>query len=302
MPNLGSPLAGPGIGGGYSTSSIRKVTAVASPTALAIGSDNITRNDGFVEYDVTNAPGGSFASHLPGAVNCNGMIVVLKRLDASGNSLTFTDVGGATIDGSASLSLSGQYSTVELQSDGVQWVIRSASQGVLSTTSNPATPSGPAGGDLGGTYPNPTVSKITNALTSYGGDTLVGNGLSAIVAKVDLATQNANISTTTLYAVPANEGGMYRASCYAVETTADGASSTLPNIGVGWTDADSSVALSAGNVTPTNTANAAGAFGQGSQIVYAKGGTNITYQTSNYASGTAGAMKYSVHIKLEKLG
>jgi hypothetical protein len=55
-------------------------------------------------------------------------------------------------------------------------------------------------------------------------------------------------------------------------------------------------------VSSTNTANAVGAFGQGVQVMYVKGGSNVTYQTSSYASGTAGAMKYAVHIKLERLG
>jgi hypothetical protein len=170
----------------------------------------------------------------------------------------------------------------------------------LSTQSQ--APSGPAGGDLSGTYPNPSVAKIAGQLSSYNGIATVGNGVPSEYAKIDLATQNANIASTTLYAVPAGGAGLYRVSCYAVMTTADGASSTLPNVGIGWTDNDSNVALLAGNVTPTNTANAAGAFGQGSQIIVAKGGTNITYQTSNYASGTAGAMKYSVHVRLEYLG
>ena len=173
---------------------------------------------------------------------------------------------------------------------------------ITGNVSGSATPSGPAAGDLSGTYPNPTVAKVTSTLSSYNGVVTVGNGIAPEVAQVNLVNQGANVSSATLYAVPSTGAGMYRATCYAVETTADGASSTLPSIGIGWTDSDSSVALLATTVTPTNTANAAGAFGSGSQVFYAKASTNVTYQTSSYASGTAGAMKYAVRIKLEYLG
>lgn len=140
------------------------------------------------------------------------------------------------------------------------------------------------------------------SITAVGGIPTVGNGVPAEYAKIDMFNQSANIASSTLYTVPANGAGMYRVSCYAVVTTADAASSTLPNIGIGWTDADTSVSLLATGVTPTNPANAVGAFGPGVQVINAKAGSAITYQTSNYASGTAGAMKYAIHIKLEYLG
>jgi hypothetical protein len=161
-------------------------------------------------------------------------------------------------------------------------------------------PSGPANGDLSGSYPAPTISKITNPLSSYGGTPLVDNGVPVTVATQNVANQSANIGSITLFA--ATKGGMYRLSAYAVETTADAASSTLPSVGVGWTDQNTSTPLLANAVTATNPANAIGAFSSGSQVMYVKAGTNITYQTSSYASGTAGSMKYAVHLKLEFLG
>lgn len=145
--------------------------------------------------------------------------------------------------------------------------------------------------------------QIAGGITSYLANATVGAGVGPELALVNSATTlNANQGSATLFAVPAGLSGMYRAVAYAVVTTADGASSTLPSVGIGWTDNDTNVPLLATTVTTTNTANAAGAFGQGIQVFNAKGGTNITWQTSSYASGTAGVMKYAVRIRLEYLG
>jgi hypothetical protein len=95
---------------------------------------------------------------------------------------------------------------------------------------------------------------------------------------------------------------MYRVFAYAVVTQAATTSSTLPNLGILWTDSDSSVALSSSNVTPTNAANALGAFGNGDIVINAKGGTTIQFQTSNYASSGATGMQYVVRLRLEYLG
>ena len=124
----------------------------------------------------------------------------------------------------------------------------------------------------------------------------------SVYASFNAVTQAANIGATTIYAVPGGAAGLYRVSAYAVVTQAATTSSTLPNIGVLWTDNDSNVALSANTLTPTNTANAPGAFGPGDIVISAKGGTNIQFQTSNYASSGATAMQYAVHLRVEYLG
>lgn len=121
-------------------------------------------------------------------------------------------------------------------------------------------------------------------------------------ANFNAVTQAANISATTLYAVPVDRAGLYRVSAYAVVTQAATTSSTLPNIGVLWTDSDANVALSANTVTPTNAANAPGAFGNGDIVISARAGTNIQFQTSNYASTGATPMQYAVHLRVEYLG
>lgn len=130
-----------------------------------------------------------------------------------------------------------------------------------------------------------------------------------IVAKYDATAQAANIGTTTLYAVPANQGGMYHIIGYAVVTQAATTSSTLPALQVTYTDSDTNVANSwwftEGTVTSNTVGNAnsnVNSLQPGGIILNAKGGTNISLSSVNYASSGATPMQYAVHVKLEYLG
>lgn len=146
------------------------------------------------------------------------------------------------------------------------------------------------------------VTRFAGTIGTYNGTATAGVGMPAIYAKYDTASHSANIAPTTLYTVPASGAGMYRVFVYAVKTQAATTSSTLPNVGILWTDADANVALSSTNVSPTNAVNDVGAFGNGAIVINARAGTIIQFQTSNYASAGATAMQYAVHLRLEYLG
>ena len=170
-------------------------------------------------------------------------------------------------------------------------------------------PSGAAGGDLGGTFPNPSIAKISGTLASFNGVSLVGNTIPTIVAKADLTGQTTNVGATTLYAVPAGQGGMYRVHAYEVITTAAVTTSVLPNCYAIWTDNDTGVAES-GGIAFTNapSANTVGTQSNAASIYYgvltinAAQSTNIQFKTLSYASNPANTMQYALHVKLEYLG
>jgi hypothetical protein len=147
-----------------------------------------------------------------------------------------------------------------------------------------------------------------NQITKYLGVATVGAGVPVLVAKVDLAAQSASIPSTTIYAIPASGAGTYRMTCYAVITQVATTSSTLPSVGLVFTDQDTNTTFNPG-VTATSTNNTlgtnstfVGAAGTTTITFQARASTNIQYQLNNYASSGATAMQYAAHIKLEYLG
>jgi hypothetical protein len=69
-----------------------------------------------------NATGGAFTITLPAASN-TGLVFVIKKTDASGNAVTVDGAGAETIDGAATVSLSAQWASIMIQSNGANWLI-----------------------------------------------------------------------------------------------------------------------------------------------------------------------------------
>ena len=147
------------------------------------------------------------------------------------------------------------------------------------------------------------------SLTKNTNDSLTFNGfvMPQVVAKADATAQAANITTTTLYAVPASGAGTYRMSAYVVITQAATTSSTLPAVNAVWTDNDTAV-VETFPITATATGNTVGLpnssvpASMAPFVFSVKASTNIQYSTTNYASVGGTPMQYALHIKLEYLG
>jgi hypothetical protein len=148
---------------------------------------------------------------------------------------------------------------------------------------------------------------LSGIITTYNGVNTVANGVGAIVAKADATAQAANVGVTTLYTVPVNGAGTYRASCYMVVTQAATSSSTLPNCYVLYNDADSGFAEQV-YFTNNPAANTVGTTGVGNgsyggvMVFQVQASSTIQYRTINYASSGVTPMQYAVHVKLEYLG
>jgi hypothetical protein len=150
----------------------------------------------------------------------------------------------------------------------------------------------------------------------YPGDTklVYCNGTDIVVADntvplksalpVDLTNQGAVIAPTALHTAAASGvrgPGIYHIRAYIICTTPDAASSTLPSVQVTYTDNDTGVVQTI-TITPTNTGNSTTTLQQGAAVISVKASTAINYQTVGYASGTAGAMKYALHIRCDFIG
>lgn len=101
--------------------------SISSPVTTKTSGYVLTKNDAVVLADATS---GSFNLTLPSAVGDPGRQFTIIRVDSSGNVPSVNTTGGQTISGNASYALSSPYDSMQVVSNGANWlVISGISQG-----------------------------------------------------------------------------------------------------------------------------------------------------------------------------
>lgn len=162
---------------------------------------------------------------------------------------------------------------------------------------------GPPGSTVAapGTTIAPAVGIDTVNLVTYAS---VGNGWQpetpSTMQKFDATAQAANITTKTIYTVPANQAGEYLVSVYvsAINTATGG---TLPSATVGFTDQDSTHANTIVSNASAST-SATGTNSSGVVQVNAAASSVISIATGSYAAGSGTALQYNIHVRITYLG
>jgi hypothetical protein len=129
-------------------------------------------------------------------------------------------------------------------------------------------------------------------------------GAAAIVAKSILTAQAAAITATTLYAIPAGLGGLYRITYEASITTVDGTSCVLGGANgfqIKFTNSSDSVVKTSNPTTPnTSSVNATGTTISGTVSGYALQSTNLQFLMGY--TGVGGQMRFDLAVFAEYLG
>lgn len=172
---INGPTIGPGGGTGYRNGPIQLLTAIA----VTLVTYTPTASDYTIEVNAAAAP---FAVPLPPAAACGGREYIIKKVDASANAVTLSDVSGGNVEGAASVAITGQNAFVKVQSDGTQWVITggnaslspNGAAGALAAITVGASPfsyTAPAAGSVvvgGGTVSAITLKRGTPAAITMG--------------------------------------------------------------------------------------------------------------------------------------
>lgn len=103
------------------TASQQLVTAaILAGINAKTASYTLTATDFFVPFDATS---GACVATLPAVAAAVNQILVVKKVDSSGNAVTLTPAGAETIDGASTKAISTQWGLYAVISDGTNWRI-----------------------------------------------------------------------------------------------------------------------------------------------------------------------------------
>jgi len=89
------------------------ITSVSSPYIVPVMIDTV----------LCDASGGAITVNLPSAVTDTWRLLLIKKVDSSANVVTVDGNAAETIDGELTQLLKRQWASLQLQSDGLNWLI-----------------------------------------------------------------------------------------------------------------------------------------------------------------------------------
>jgi len=91
---------------------------LSNSTAVSTTPYTQLSTDSLILVDATS---GAVTVDLLAVASHGGMPVTIKKIDASGNAVTLDGNGSETIDGSTTKTISTQYDSITIQTDGTEW-------------------------------------------------------------------------------------------------------------------------------------------------------------------------------------
>lgn len=105
------------------SSSLPAWASIASIFAYNVQSKTTTYTAQYGDLIKADSIGGGFTITLPTAVGASGKQIIIKKISSDGNTITINTTSSQTIDGSTSLSITAQYTSLIVVSDNANWYI-----------------------------------------------------------------------------------------------------------------------------------------------------------------------------------